>query len=788
MASFNLFSQFEPFVRRKLDSRVGKPDVVSKLNTWVRLFSSKYNENDQKNPGLILVSNPDYKLFRAAGDTTVPTIYGGGTQSGVIGVSWSGKPIYDAGGVGLRPSPVVTSIEVDEGMSETLSRKATITIKAFTQQQMEKITEYFLEPGFTVFFEWGWNTRDAARQIQSFDNDVDKVLEYIKDTNNFTKLSERRATSNGDYDSYLGYIIGGGVTTSGTSWDITVELSGLPEIPFYLRSQKSRTANTPSDVEINSTDLFEPTDISSGQIEGNIRFMNMYNALPSKLQIPEIRSLLGTGGFSDANNYLNFNTDIRTDLNNGLSGNSVRSSNFSRTVTRDIGSDANITKKESTIKFPSGQIISESKYIRLWVVFEFIKILTKSFYKNISDDAIEFNIDSNNVILSAFPNIFSLHQNLFIPNKNTPKYTLASLVGEKAVDRITETMDNSIGIYSFPQTGNLSLNGKTIKNGGEWGSLSDLYINFEFMKKVLDSENFTVGDVIKNLLNGVSKAVDGYWNFQIIEDYDEVIKNGETKKILKLKIIDQKLAPNYTDTDEYTFTNVGEKSIFMDSSFSLDIGGAMTNRIIGQRLSNNTNSNEPQTGLFSIGSKDKVLAITDTRTSDTTNNNTDATNDTETEDRSIESELEIYLEKVSMIPNPQLIKITSQNTPRDTRGNQIRGFIGVVTNQTTLEDVVILSSYNDKELFESFHFLDEKKKESNNTDVSPLLPIKFSFTVHGISGIKRFDIFKVKGIPKQYEDGGFFQVTSIKHSIQDMKWSTTVEGQFRNKLNRGQSS
>jgi hypothetical protein len=84
---------------------------------------------------------------------------------------------------------------------------------------------------------------------------------------------------------------------------------------------------------------------------------------------------------------------------------------------------------------------------------------------------------------------------------------------------------------------------------------------------------------------------------------------------LKLKIIDQKLAPNYTDTDEYTFTNVGEKSIFMDSSFSLDIGGAMTNRIIGQRLSNNTNSNEPQTGLFSIGSKDKVLSITDTRPS-----------------------------------------------------------------------------------------------------------------------------------------------------------------------------
>jgi hypothetical protein len=57
--------------------------------------------------------------------------------------------------------------------------------------------------------------------------------------------------------------------------------------------------------------------------------------------------------------------------------------------------------------------------------------------------------------------------------------------------------------------------------------------------------------------------------------------------------------------------------------------------------------------------------------------------------------------------------------------------------------------------------------------------IKFTFTIHGISGIKRGDKFKVSGLPKNYEKNGFFQVTSVKHVISDMLWKTDIEGSFR---------
>ena len=39
-----------------------------------------------------------------------------------------------------------------------------------------------------------------------------------------------------------------------------------------------------------------------------------------------------------------------------------------------------------------------------------------------------------------------------------------------------------------------------------------------------------------------------------------------------------------------------------------------------------------------------------------------------------------------------------------------------------------------------------------------LLPIKFTFTIHGLSGWKRGDKFKVVGLPQRYNNG-FFQVT-----------------------------
>jgi hypothetical protein len=58
------------------------------------------------------------------------------------------------------------------------------------------------------------------------------------------------------------------------------------------------------------------------------------------------------------------------------------------------------------------------------------------------------------------------------------------------------------------------------------------------------------------------------------------------------------------------------------------------------------------------------------------------------------------------------------------------------------------------------------------------MPINFSFKIHGVSGIKRGDMFRVNGIPDRYNDG-FFQVLSVKHALDGMMWTTEVTGGYR---------
>ena len=104
-----------------------------------------------------MISNPSYPLFAAAG---AASMYGSKDISGTIGTTWHGSPIQGGlsskGDAGYRPRPNITSIEIDEGAGN-LSRKASFTITAYTEPQLDTLCKYFLEPGFTIFLEWGWN-------------------------------------------------------------------------------------------------------------------------------------------------------------------------------------------------------------------------------------------------------------------------------------------------------------------------------------------------------------------------------------------------------------------------------------------------------------------------------------------------------------------------------------------------------------------------------------------------------------------------------------------------------
>ena len=61
------------------------------------------------------------------------------------------------------------------------------------------------------------------------------------------------------------------------------------------------------------------------------------------------------------------------------------------------------------------------------------------------------------------------------------------------------------------------------------------------------------------------------------------------------------------------------------------------------------------------------------------------------------------------------------------------------------------------------------------------LEAEILFWINGVSGIKRGDKFTVDSVPSQYRDG-FFQVLSVKHSVEGMHWYTEVTGGYRNRI------
>jgi hypothetical protein len=63
--------------------------------------------------------------------------------------------------------------------------------------------------------------------------------------------------------------------------------------------------------------------------------------------------------------------------------------------------------------------------------------------------------------------------------------------------------------------------------------------------------------------------------------------------------------------------------------------------------------------------------------------------------------------------------------------------------------------------------------------LSTLLPITYKFKILGCSGLRRWDSFIIRGIPKKYEDRGVWQITEIEHGLSGMQWVTEVTANYR---------
>lgn len=778
---FPLLANIEDAVASKMTSRAGKNDVASGMTSWIRVASAANDE------GFVMESLPPSDSFNDR--------YGfnKNNDSGRIGQTFAGKSIsVDVTDRKGRPSPIIEGLTIEFGAGG-LTKKAKFNIKCFTLNQADKLSEYFIEPGYTVLVEWGWNTDASVNQK------IDLSPCNMAKFNSFQHNKQKIVDSNYEYGGFLGFITQGGLTyEEGEIYNLSVELTTIGEIPAYIQSNKGAVGGK---VDGKSGKSFKETTIeneSEDGLVGRALFMQMYNRLPQQKQIEPIKVLFESGTdsrgnpWSDDGNFINMDDEIRKSLIEDLTD-----------------TDVETNEDDSSAKIPEGiPLVANHSYIRLELAFKILSTYQTNMkpkqVKNCEVKSYSYEICIDYTLCRAHKFMFSIDGGkLLIPNTNTPEFNLvSSLTSSEPIDsyfnasgtpKKTANLNqwrNSIfagGItnaedYAFPQI--KPLNEYKWPDGvvtqefeaHTYGYLKDLFINFEFFLEVLGRTNYVNKDLYYEILNGLSNGVSGFWQFEINEVPDS---RDDNKGNFHLAVHDLTLCkPDATIFDKCAkFDSSGPNTPFLQSNFDLSIPAAMQNMITGQRSAAEVNTQESGDTDVTVANSalfakkpDRVLAILDSFQIEEKKEADDDGGevDEDSEDEIRKANYELFMSKGTVLPSVK---------GRDDDYDAAEGaWYNVFNNaNASIEDILFVGAWNDSLALRRL-FLG---KSDNKSSTNVLVPIKFSFTTLGITGIVTGQLFRINDIPKRYAKNAF-QVTKVGHELTDGLWRTTVEGTMRN--------
>ena len=789
-----------------INSRAGNNVRASQIMPWIRVTSTL-------DKFLSLESSRDTETFAQR--------YGNVERSGRIGVDSEGNSVYAEGDTrGYRPSPTINEVSVSQG-NEGLSKKISFTIVCYSLGQAELMMQYFLEPGNMCLVEWGENNAQSVSQKAELD--TCSIAAY----NNLQHIQKKRAQSGGTYDAVLGTITGGDVKFgSNETYEISVELTSIGELPAYLQHHKNIT----SSAKTTDTGLtFSKSKIkrASKNNVGLSLFMQMFNDLPAHKRTKAVKDLENEEWATDTGNFINMDKEIREDIVRGTE-------------------DARVNVGGENFTVPSDTpIFSEKRFIRCELAFHILDMQSNVKLEPVTSDCPSVKSSSGkirwqNTLCRAHEHMYSANSDfLYIPNKKAPEFDLVGALkseeefknpiqdfkslknGENQVDLHPTTEGTALHFpanvpLNFPDQGGYDNQFLNIEaDSGGWGYLRHLFINFDFFCECIQSPGLVTKELWYKILNGMSSAVNLYWDFQIIprgaiKKFNEAGNSDDLYYQYfygiddpnlgdeELQIVDASFigkSPN--GVGKAKFQSRGLKTPFLESSFGLDIPSAMKGQVIGNKLSNSSSEKQsPKNptaeqreqdfkGVFS-GKKDSVLEVlnsirkqeaeaNDTRTQE---EKEQATADEIAENK--KSNFEMFVNTACIIPNTQ-----DRSARRDFATNFWDWW---QFNNVKLSEIMMVGAWDDSTLLKTVQRFDDgfidasgAEKESAVQQNLPILPIKFDFTIHGVSGIRVGDTFNITDLPLEYKKY-IFQVTEVEHNIAQNIWTTKVTGKMRKML------
>lgn len=841
MGFFPQLSNVYPELQELLESRANNSNApwnnqdvykggVSGLSTWIRIVSTV-------DAGLVMESVHSPSTFEKR--------YGNSDKPGILGYELDMKTPVEIDGIGrgLRPSPILTSLSVDE-KAEGGSRLCSFDIQCYTQEQVDKLAQYLLEPSFHVLVEFGWNVSDAWNQRIGGGGAIDPcdVVKY----DNWATIKNKRVKSNFTYDAMLGIITGGGITFGdGETYNLSVQVTGIGNVAEYM--QTHRGANRTDTAKNNSGESFSPKTIAADAEDkevGVALFKQMFNALPAAKRIPKVYNWFQTG-----------HTEIR-DINNAVFNKWAYEGNFVNfdEVVKDYlqkwltKGRAIRTKSGESLKIPSDvNLFDEERFIR----FEMAVAILNAYPIDLAPHSAgactkqsrSLKINIRDTFIGGFPHMFSTDKSkLYIPNTTAPNFNLNNVLTKSdEIDDIEYIKFNALnktenqsnlhpkvnevpsddrsqrnGSAHDPATGQsrpvpyafpceYDLNSSVIsytcddsvlpvtENRKFWGWLKDLYINFDFFCECLNKPNLVVRDVLYDMLNGMSGACNSIWKFQIQE---KALTNDEDGP-MELTVSDMNFLGKVNPYPDgmAIFQARGTKSPFIKSDFSVDTPGAMMSSVVQKKMADGTldGSNEGPRPLFgNVFSTDKIdragtilLAVRTSKEEKNKEKDKEPTgntpgSDTDSKEDAKAKSYELFAERAGIFSKIQDRegKIDIADTTIDLKSS----------NDGVIEDLLTVGTWNDPAALKQIELIDkglvkgapksQTKKEAQKQN-PPLGLAEFNFDIHGASGFKVGDQFRVKGLPSKFGAPSLYQVVKVDQALSTEGWTTSVKGKLR---------
>jgi hypothetical protein len=749
-----IYSNIRASGKATMGAGVDTTEAASELVPWVRIISATdllKTPKTKNDFGLILYSNPNVPMFadylsftkdaknQITAVNQLPSVYGGRYTSGMLGVDFTGKAVYpyltpETGDLVLRPGPLVTAVEVKEGKDQ-ISRHCTLAIKCFSLAQAEMLQGYLMEPGHTLFVEYGWNTDKGIAELIDTSTPGTIISEATDVGMDYNLLQNKRITAYGDYDAFYGFVVGGSLTSENDAFNLTINLRGAPGLPIFLQGQHTileldnktkQVKNVPTTQTYSINDINDDiATVPVGKRMGGRRYKWMFNKLPGNRQTPEVKAIIQKQYDTDAYGFwdlLNFDYKVSQDVANALADTFI-------TSIKELFGQKEFNVGGLTV--PKEKLISENRYIRFGVALDILNANNGLWAYKMGTQSATCRVN-NYGFIGAFPNMFSTKPSkLIIPGVMPDFYQYYCNPTPVSIqDVLTKNfIDNSIFGLAYDASNKKYVNTKLTfvqdvdveppfidpkdpskgryagyyEKKGYFGKLENLYINFDvFVKALKNSSNKSMRDVIVEMCNEMSSAVNSFWNLQVIE-----IPMNEG---VKLQIVDENWRGYLADKKNTvkTFFHSGEQSNFLEATLDIDIPQEMTNQIVLKRedYSSNPDSHGLDIGGLFGSSVDRFFDEVDYRkTLLTTDPSAKKGSTPSRKPADVQTEIDVLLaslvKKTTTSGGSRGITYVT-DTWKDSRGN-------LVYTETRMDGIVTQNKYN-RGISEADKLLDLRKE------------------------------------------------------------------------------